>query len=190
VTGFSPVSAGLLGDGAGSLDQGVASLLFIGALLFGWIAVARLRGKGFAKLPTAIGWVAAVGAVACVVLALVIPPILRPDRAARPSSPARIEILSPQPGQAFHGNPATVQVRVRVIGGRIVPFTSTKLTPTTGHVHVLIDNALVTMATSTSTVVRVSPGSHILVAEFVAADHAPFEPRVFASVSFVVQPSA
>jgi hypothetical protein len=179
----------LVADGAGSpLDQGVASLLFIGALLFGWIAVARIRNRGFRRLPPAGGWVAAVLSVACLVLALVLPPIIRPAGATRPSSPATIQIVSPRNDQVFHGDPATVPIRVRVVGGRIVPFTTTKITPTTGHVHVLIDSVLVTMTASTSTTARVSPGSHVLVAEFVAADHLPFSPRVLATVSFEVNP--
>jgi hypothetical protein len=178
-----------LGDGAGSpLDQGVTSLLFIGALLFGWVAVARLRGKGFARLPKIAGWIAGVAAVACVVLALVLPPIIRPEPPGRPSSPAHIVILAPANGQVYRGDPATVTVHVRVIGGRIVPFTTTKLTPTTGHVHILIDGALVAMTTSITSVVQVDPGAHILVAEYVAADHAPFSPRVLTSVRFTVNP--
>lgn len=178
-----------LADGAGSpLDQGVTSLLFIGALLLGWVAVARIRGRGFARLPTGAGWIAAVLAVACVVLALVLPPIIRPEPPGRPSSPARIAILTPSDGQTYRGDPATVTVRVRVIGGRIVPFTTTHLTATTGHVHLLIDGALVAMTTSTTSVVKVDPGAHILVAEFVAADHAPFSPRVLSSVRFTVNP--
>jgi hypothetical protein len=183
----SPLAA-VVADGAGTLDQGVASLLFIAALLLGWIAVARIRGKGFARLPRAFGWIAAGAAVACVVLALVLPPIIRPVRATRPSSPATIRILSPRAGDVFHGDPASVPVEVRVAGARIVSFTTTKLTPTTGHVHVLIDGAIVAMTTSTSTVVTVSPGSHVLVAEFVAADHLPFSPRVLSSVTFQVEP--
>jgi hypothetical protein len=178
----------LVADGAGSLDQGVASLLFIGALLFGWIAVARIRGRGFRRLPAAAGWLAAALSVACLVLALVLPPIIRPDSATRPSSPATIQILSPRPEDVFHGAPASVPIDVRVQGGRIVPFTTTKLSPTTGHVHVLIDGVLVTMAASTSSVARVSPGQHVLIAEFVAADHLPFAPRVLSSTSFVVEP--
>ena len=179
----------LLADGAGSpLDQGVASLLFIGALLFGWIAVARLRGKGFLGLPRIGGWFAATLSAACLVLAFVLPPIIRPVTTTRPSSPAKIEILSPANGEIFHGTPATIAIRVRVTGGRIVPFTTKTITPTTGHVHILIDGALVAMTTSVSTVARVDPGSHILVAEFVAADHGPFSPRVLASASFEVDP--
>ncbi len=180
---------GLVADGAGSpLDQGLTSLLFILALLFGWIAVARIRGKGFSRLPVAFAWVAAVAATACVVLALVLPPIIAPNRSARPSSPARVEILIPTNGQVFHGDPASVPIRVRVVGGRIVGFTTTKITPTTGHIHLLIDGAIVAMTTSTTTTVPVDPGAHILVAEYVAADHASFSPRVLASVRFVVAP--
>jgi hypothetical protein len=183
------VSFATLADGPGSpLDQGVASLLFIGALLFGWIAVARIRGKGFDRLPAFMGWVATVLSATSLILALVLPPIIRPDGAARPSSPATIQILSPTADEVLHGDPAAVAIRVRVVGGRIVPFTTTKLTPTTGHIHVLIDGALVTMTTSTSTVTSVSLGSHIVVAEFVAADHGPFAPRVLASVPFQVDP--
>jgi hypothetical protein len=178
----------IFADGAGALDQGVASLLFIGALLLGWIAVARIRGSGFVRLPRWSAWVAAVAATTCVVLALVLPPIIRPNSTARPSSPATVRILSPSTGDVFHGDPARVPIRVRVTGGRIVPFTTTKLTPTTGHIHVLIDGAIVAMTTSTSTVVNVSPGSHVLVAEFVAADHLPFSPRVLSSVTFQVEP--
>ena len=183
------LAAASLADGAGSpLDQGVTSLLFIGVLLFGWVAVARIRGKGFRRLPVAFGWIAGALSVASLVLAFVLPPIISPVRTSRPSSPATIQILSPVAGDVFHGEPATVPIRVRVIGGRIVPFTSKTLSPTTGHVHVLIDGALVLMTTSTSTDARVSPGSHILVAEYVAADHGPFAPRVLSSVSFEVVP--
>jgi hypothetical protein len=40
----------------------------------------------------------------------------------------------------------------------------------------------------TGDVPNVTPGQHILRAEFVASDHLPFDPRVFVSVTFVVQP--
>jgi hypothetical protein len=35
---------------------------------------------------------------------------------------------------------------------------------------------------------RAAPGTHVLRAEFVAIDHAPFQPRVLATVSFQVRP--
>jgi len=165
----------------------VATWLFVGAVLFGWIGVQRLRGRSFTRLPKMAGWGAAALAATCLVLALVLPPIIRPDLAsARPSSSARLRFLSPRPGQVLRGNPAAVQVRLDLAGGRIVPFTSTKLRPNEGHVHLYLDGGLVSMTLSLGRTLIVAPGAHRLLAEFVAVDHAPFSPRVEAWVSFRV----
>src|SRR5439155_22740814 len=88
VSGMAPGTGRLLAAGAGApLDQGVASLLFVATLLFGWLAYARLRGRGFSKLPRAAGWGAAGLAAPSLVLALVLPPIIRPSPpAARPAA--------------------------------------------------------------------------------------------------------
>ena len=43
-----------------------------------------------------------------------------------------------------------LEVRVRVDNGRIVDATSTNLTPSTGHVHVFLDGALLSMTSVTS----------------------------------------
>src|SRR5207237_2211155 len=98
--GAAPLSPPI-SDGAGSpVDQGVATWLFVGAVLFGWIGVQRLRGRSLTRLPKMAGWGAAALAATCLVLALVLPPIIRPDLAsARPSSSARLRFLSPRPGQ-------------------------------------------------------------------------------------------
>ena len=175
-------------DGAGSpVDQGVATMLLLAAFLFGLVAFQRLRGKGFRSLPTMAGWGAALLAAASVVLALVLPPIIRPVVAvARPSSSARLQILAPQPGELFRGNPASVPVRFRLIDGKIVPFTSTKLVPDEGHIHLYLDGALVSMSYALSKDLQVAPGVHRLEAEFVAVDHGPFNPRVRTSVEFQV----
>jgi hypothetical protein len=42
------------------------------------------------------------------------------------------------------------------------------------------------MTTGLDTVVSATPGQHTLTAEFVAVDHAPFQPRVRATVTFSV----
>ncbi len=181
--------SGLLGDGPTSpIDQGVATSLFVAAVLFGWIGVWRLRGRGFARVPKA-GAAGLLGlAGASVVLALVLPPILRPGTGTRPSTSARLSFVFPAPGRTFRGNPATVQVTLRLIGGRAVPFTSTRLIPNEGHVHLLLDGRLILMTPALRLTVTAPPGPHRLVAEFVAVDHRPFEPRVIAAVSFVVKP--
>jgi hypothetical protein len=182
--------ARLVADGAGSgLDQGVTTVLSIGALFFGWVAFVRLRRDGYARLPRPLGWLAAAAATACVALVFVLPPILRPaPAAARPSSTARIQIVSPAPGQVFHGSPAPIALDVRVVGGRIVPATSNHLLPNEGHVHVFVDGAIVLMAYGTTGRIWVDPGDHVLQAEFVALDHGPFSPRVLTSVRFRVEP--
>jgi hypothetical protein len=73
-------------------------------------------------------------------------------------------------------------------GGTIVQATTTSIAPDTGHVHLLLDGALVSMTFGTEQVVDLSTvpaGAHTLTAEFVAADHLPFAPPVTASVDFV-----
>lgn len=183
---------GLVGDGAGTpIDQGATTFLFVAALLFGLVAVQRLRNRSFLVLPRWVGIAAGGVAVAAVVLAFVLPPILRPDpNAVRPSSPARVTFASPSPGETFTGtvaHPAAVPVVIRLTGGRIVPFTSTKLVPTEGHIHLYLDGRLVSMTTALHQTVDAVPGRHVLEADFVAADHAPFDPPVRASVSFSVR---
>ena len=178
----------LFGDGAGSpVDQGVSTLLFIGAVLFGMVAVARWRGRAFTGIPAWLAGCSAAAAAACLVLALVLPPIIRPDAPTRrPSSAATVAFVSPAPGQVFRGNPARVPVQVRLRGGRIVSFTSTKLVPDEGHIHLYVNGNLVSMAFSTDRTLREPPGGYVLTAEFVALDHAPFDPRVTATVRFRV----
>jgi hypothetical protein len=179
----------ILADGPGTpVDQGVATVLFIAALGLGWIGVARLRGKGFRRLSPAAGWIVTGGAAACLVLAVVLPPIIRPVVAsARPSTRARLAILAPRRNAVYRGDPANVPVRFRLTGGRIVPFTSRHLVSDEGHVHVFLDGVLVSMTTSLEQTILARPGLHQLVAEFVAVDHAPFDPPVIAAVRFRVR---
>jgi hypothetical protein len=178
----------LLADGARApVDQGVATFLFLAAVFFGLVGVQRVRGRSFRRLPPQAGWVAVGLAVFALVLAIVLPPIIRPDATtARPSSSARLRFLSPLQGEVFRGSPASVPVRLRLEVGRIVPFTSTRLAPNQGHVHLFLDGALVSMSLTLARTLDVEPGRHVLLAEFVAADHGPFDPRVRTSVTFQV----
>src|SRR5207247_10101833 len=126
-------------------------------------------------LPRFLGWVAAGVAVASLVLAIVLPPIISPEvSSARPSSDARVAFVSPRPGQVFRGDPAEVPVSLRLTDGRIVTFTSTKLVPNEGHIHLYLDGALIQMSYGLQGRVGILPGKHTLRAEFVAVDHAPF----------------
>ena len=176
-----------LANGTGSpVDEGVQSLLFLATLILAWVGVSRIRGTGFRRLPLA-GWIVVVLAGCAVVAAFVVPSKLRPTIAAvRPASQARLEIVSPRPGQVFQADPADVQVHLRLIGGRIVGFTSSRLVPNGGHVHLILDGRLVSMTSSTDQTLALSPGTYRLKAEFVAVDHGPFDPPVTASVTFSV----
>jgi hypothetical protein len=102
-----------------------------------------------------------------------------PSTGPRPSSPARVEIVEPAQGETIRAE--TVHVELRLDGGTIVPETSTDLRPDEGHVHLYVNNVLVSMNYGLEQDLPVQPGSTVLKAEFVAADHAPFSPRVWSS---------
>ncbi|MFL5797008.1 MAG: hypothetical protein ACJ77A_03625 [Actinomycetota bacterium] len=105
---------------------------------------------------------------------------------SRPSSPAQVKIETPTNGETFKAG-ATIPVKVRLSGARIVRQTTKHITPTTGHLHLYVDNALVSMNYQTTNMLKgVKPGMHIMKVEFVAADHLPFEPRVITAVTFEV----
>jgi hypothetical protein len=179
----------LLADGPGSIGSTVTSLLAVGAFAAGWVAVRRLLGKGFPRIPRWGAWLSAAVAAACLVLIFVLPSVLQPAPASvRPSSTAHITILTPQPGQTFQGDPARVPITLRLTGAHIVTFTSTDLRPDEGHIHLFIDGRLVSMTYGLAQKVWVAPGDHTLLAAFVAVDHAPFDPPVQTSVKFRVTP--
>ena len=135
--------------------------------------------------PVAWGLVA-VAPVAFVASVVVPSRLWPPPSSIRPRSTATIAFVTPTPGQQVSGD--MLDVGLRLQGGRIVPSSSTTLTPDTGHVHLFLDGAIVSMTYGTVQKVAVadlSPGPHRLQAEYVAADHAPFQPRVTATVVFV-----
>ncbi len=104
---------------------------------------------------------------------------------ARPRSAATVSIVDPAPGAELTGT--TERVRVDLTGGEIVYQTSATLSPTQGHIHLTLDGKLVSMLSGLTQDVPVTPGLHVLQAEFVASDHLPFEPRVLATVTFTVK---
>ncbi len=98
----------------------------------------------------------------------------------RPRSTATLSIADPAPGAVIAGS--KLQVRLKLIGGRIVPQTTTRITPDEGHIHLMVDGKVISMTYGLDQEVEVSKGRHLLEAEFVAADHFPFNPRVLSSV--------
>jgi hypothetical protein len=127
-------------------------------------------------------------AVVCLVLGTLLPLLLgaRPSL-TRPSTTARLTFLSPSPGAVLPGDAGPIHVVLRLDGGRVVPSTSLRLVPNEGHIHLWLDS-LVAMATGLDAEITVQPGAHRLVAEFVAVDHGPFDPRVLTTVDFSVGP--
>jgi hypothetical protein len=97
----------------------------------------------------------------------------------RPSSPATVEIVEPAQSAMITGD--TLHVVLSLTGGTIVPQTTTELRPDEGHVHLYVNSVLVSMNYGLEQDIPVQPGSTVLRAEFVAADHAPFSPRVWST---------
>jgi hypothetical protein len=108
------------------------------------------------------------------------------DTAPRPKSPATISILDPTNGAVVKGGSA--KVRMSLEGGKVVEPSVTEITPTTGHIHVLLDGEVISMDYGLSqTLNDLKPGTHTLRIEFVAADHLPFDPRVFDEIAFTAK---
>jgi hypothetical protein len=105
----------------------------------------------------------------------------------RPSSTAELSIVKPTNGEVVHSS--TVHVAISLQHATVVPATTTNIRPDQGHLHVYLDSQLVSMNYQVDeTLPNVSPGQHLLRVEFVASDHAPFDPRVFQQVTFTVHP--
>jgi hypothetical protein len=124
------------------------------------VAVAACGGSGTATTAPSIG-----------------PSLVAPTPAgSRPSSPAVLTFVSPTDNQVVTGT--TLHVVLSLQNATIVPATTTNISPGTGHVHLYVDNALVSMNYQLSQDLPVHPGTYVIYAEFVAADHAPFDPRI------------
>ncbi len=122
-----------------------------------------------------------------VVLAYVFPVVIKgTPQFLRPSSPARLSIVSPGDGEVERGDPASVLVVLNLEGGTLTQQTSSRLLPNVGHIHLYLDGTLVSMTVGLQDRIDVAPGTHTLEVEYVATDHAPFNPRVRASVPFEV----
>ncbi len=102
----------------------------------------------------------------------------------RPSSPAAVSIVQPVSGATVSG--PSIHVVLELTGATIVSATTTNIRPDEGHIHLYVDNNLVSMNYGLEQDLPVHQGTYVLKAEFVAADHAPFNPRVWSPEVFVV----
>jgi hypothetical protein len=107
-------------------------------------------------------------------------------QAERPSSPAKIQIVEPKAGAVVTGG--KVHVKVVIEGARILENPEmVKPKPDEGHVHIALDGKTVVMSFGTEEDVPVEPGRHLLQAQFVAGDHAPFDPAVASTTTFTAE---
>jgi len=104
-------------------------------------------------------------------------PSLPASLGPRPASPAKIEIQEPAPSTTVSGT--KVHIVLTLTGAKIVQGTSTTIRPDEGHVHLYVNGVLVSMNYGLEQDIPVQQGTIDIKAEFVAADHAPFSPRVW-----------
>jgi hypothetical protein len=164
-----------------------ASTGLVGAgMVLAWVGLSRIRGRGFPSIPAWGAFAMLTVAHLALVGSVVVPALVWPTPSGpRPTSSATISFAEPSPEQIVAGS--MLDVRVRVENGRIVA-TSGDVTPDTGHLHVFLDGTLLTMTSEREREIDIAhlpPGVHRLQAEFVAADHAPFDPPVITAVTFV-----
>ncbi len=165
----------------------MGSLLVGAAIVLLWVGSSRLRGRGFPNLPRWGGLVLLGLAPVAVVGAVVVPGMLGPRASGpRPASTATIAFVRPSPDATVEAGELAVELRLD--GGTVVEQTTTVVAPDTGHIHLFLDGNIVSMSYGLVQEVPIedlAPGPHRLQAEFVAADHVPFDPRVTATIVFV-----
>ncbi|HEX9775774.1 MAG TPA: hypothetical protein VGB83_09365 [Actinomycetota bacterium] len=102
---------------------------------------------------------------------------------AYPASTAELTIVAPEQGEIIDGTTVTVEVSLKE--ACILGQAQQLVRPDTGHVHITLDGRTITLAAGkTYTIDDVEPRLHTLQAEFAAADHVPFNPRVITTVNF------
>ena len=105
--------------------------------------------------------------------------------ADRPSSPAKLTIKAPRQGQTVKQD--RPELVLNLDGAKVVNQTTTRVQGDEGHIHLYVDGKLVTMNYGLrQRLPQLPTGQHVVQAEFVAADHAPFDPRVLTQAAFQV----
>jgi len=181
----------ILAHGSGA-DESMSLVMLFAGIWVGWIGWSHLRGTGFPRLPHWGAWALIGVAATLVVSATFVPRMLvgptvpaAVPGAPRPSSPATLSFVEPHASAKEQGDDMTVKMDLQ--NATLTPLTTTAITPDTGHIHLSLDGTLISMSGDTLQVIdlrNVAPGRHTLTADFVAADHLPFDPPVTTSVTF------
>jgi hypothetical protein len=96
-----------------------------------------------------------------------------------------VQITTPDDGSSVPaGRPLTVEADLN--GGRLTAATESD-DPTQGHLHVFVDDELISMPTSPAQEVELEAGDHTIVVEFTTADHRSFEPRIVDSIEVTAE---
>jgi hypothetical protein len=107
--------------------------------------------------------------------------------AARPASTAKVTILTPRNGQTVHSPTPRGPPRPQRRQDRPPDQYPHPARP--GPRPPAVDGKLVAMNYGLNEQLpNLGPGQHLVQVEFVAADHAPFEPRVLAQAAFNITP--
>jgi hypothetical protein len=179
---------------AGAADESLSVVMVFAGLWLGWVGWSRMKGRGFLRLPTGIAYTLLAVAGVFVIGAAFFPRALFPATPAgstasaggpRPASTATLSFTEPALDEVVSGDELDVVLDLQ--GGTIVEDASSNLTSDTGHIHLVLDGKLVSMTFGRVQAVdlrQVPAGEHIMEAEYVAADHAPFSPRVTTKVRF------
>ncbi|MGZ4149653.1 MAG: hypothetical protein ACXVQJ_06420 [Actinomycetota bacterium] len=182
---------------AGGTDESLSVVMLVGAVWIGWVARSRLKGQGFERVPRWGAWSLVALAAVLVITSTFLPRMLVGPKLVAGSTPtasasgsriastATLSFVKPKDGATVSGN--ELEVVLDLQGGQIVDTTTQAVTPDTGHIHLSIDGSLVSMTYGTVQVLEIgdlAPGTHTVEAEFVAADHLPFDPRVTATLTF------
>ncbi|MEO8476690.1 MAG: hypothetical protein ABI572_06520 [Actinomycetota bacterium] len=174
---------------AGTADETWSVVMVLAALWTAWVGWSRVCGRGFTRLPRAGAFgLLGVAGVLTVGAAFVPRAILGPGRAAapRPSSTANVRIAGPADGAMVRG--AELTVVLEISGGRVIEGATAVDAGDAGHIHVSIDGTLLSMTYGLEQTIPIgdlTEGPHTIEAEYVAADHGPFAPRVLDTSAFV-----
>jgi hypothetical protein len=104
----------------------------------------------------------------------------------RSSSPAVLKIVSPKNGETVPASGTVLEVSLT--GATLTSVTSQNISPDEGHLHVSVDDRLISMTSGLrQELPTLEPGRHLIQVEFVAADHLPFDPRVLTRAEFEVR---
>lgn len=104
-------------------------------------------------------------------------------------SETAVVILSPEDGETLsEGEP--VQLDLRLPGGKLVA-NNLSSDPNAGHLHLSVNGATLPIMPSNLTPTipgrYMTPGEHEITVEFVAANHARFDPPVFETITVTVE---